>query len=131
MATITVFHNTTPDERGNLCKGMLDGYDHGDALVPVFTTTTERAGGTAADMATLEEIFHLLNVGADPDFGTPDERAVAYRRNRNRSLSVGDVVAIGQRWYACARIGWAQITEPAADDISYDSHEGTTSLVTA
>jgi hypothetical protein len=99
-------------------------------LVPVFTTTTERAGGTAEDMVTLDEIWRLLNVGEDPAFGTPDERAVAYRANRNRSLSLGDVVAIGPRWYALTRReGWAQITEPA--DISYDSHEGTTSLVTA
>jgi hypothetical protein len=36
-----------------------------------------------------------------PEFGTPDPRAVAYRKCGHRSLSVGDVVMIGDMALAC------------------------------
>jgi hypothetical protein len=40
------------------------------------------------------QLFDLFNIGDDPRFGTPDPRALAYRARGNRSLSVGDVLAL-------------------------------------
>ncbi|MBS2537096.1 hypothetical protein KGQ20_30500 [Catenulispora sp. NF23] len=42
-----------------------------------------------------DSVWALLNVGDDPQAGTPDPRAVNYRRRGHRSLSVGDVAAVG------------------------------------
>lgn len=58
-----------------------------------------------------EEVFRLLNVGDDPTFNEsgPDPRAVQYRMRGNRSLSVGDVIQIGVRWFACASSGWVPL----------------------
>ncbi|HEY0697395.1 MAG TPA: hypothetical protein VGD43_06255 [Micromonospora sp.] len=44
----------------------------------------------------LSDVYRLFNVGHDPQFGTPDPRAVVYRERGNRSLSVGDVVALNE-----------------------------------
>ena len=51
-------------------------------------------------------VVMLLNVKEDPAFGPPDPRAVDYRLCRNRSLSVGDIVAVDGRFYACEPSGW-------------------------
>ena len=56
-------------------------------------------------------MFELFNVGEDPAFGPPHPRAVDYRRCGNRSLSVGDVVAVDGRFYACASTGWAALKD--------------------
>jgi hypothetical protein len=63
-------------------------------------------------LAILERMFFLFNVGDDPAFGTPDPRAVAYRRQRLRSLSMGDVVALDDVFYACASVGWKRLDPP-------------------
>ncbi len=56
--------------------------------------------------------FEIFNVGDDPAFGEPDPRAVEYRKRGNRSLSVGDVVQVGDVWLACASAGWDVIEAP-------------------
>jgi hypothetical protein len=50
-------------------------------------------------------------VGHDPDFGIPDQRAVAYRQAGNRSLSVGDVVQVDAIWLAVDPIRFRQLTQ--------------------
>lgn len=45
--------------------------------------------------------------------------AIAYRANRHRSLSVGDVVVIGEQAWACDRLDWTP-TAVAAEDVCYD-----------
>jgi hypothetical protein len=37
------------------------------------------------------------------------EWALDYRARRNRSLSVGDVVVVGEQAFACDRVGWSPI----------------------
>jgi hypothetical protein len=109
--TVTVWHNVVTDFVGHHIA-MMDGYQVGHPLVPVFTYTVPVED--AINHATvIEEAFHLFNVGDDPTFGTPDERAVAYRARRNRSLSVGDVVQVATAWWACASGPWQQIDPPA------------------
>jgi hypothetical protein len=51
--------------------------------------------------AALELVFEQLNID------TPDQPwALKYRLDRRRSLSVGDVVVIGETAWACAPVGW-------------------------
>ena len=120
-----IFHNITTDANGRPL-GMLDGYEHGHALVPVAIFDVD------GDYP-LEQIYHLLNVGDDPQMmgGCPDERAVIYRQNRNRSLSVGDVVALKDgdeiTWSMCASIGWTTITPPRWL-AAHASQHGTTAM---
>lgn len=127
MRTITVFHNIATDEQGRML-GMLDGYVEGHPLVPVASYCDDEGGRRHA---ACERAFHLLNVGHDPDFGTPDERAVTYREQGNRSLSVGDVVQVTEgvlsAWFSCDATGFSHIAPPAWFALGVSGH-GTTSL---
>lgn len=53
----------------------------------------------------LNQAFRELNI----DEPTEDW-AKEYRANRNRSLSVGDVVVVGEVAYAVERMGWKQVS---------------------
>lgn len=59
--------------------------------------------------AALNTVFRELNM--DPT----TEWAQQYRRAGHRSLSVGDVIVIGETAWACASFGWKLIS---ADDLS-------------
>jgi hypothetical protein len=114
---VRVYHNIDPDH--------FFGYQPGHAVVPVFTADIPTEEWNPDRV--LEQVFHLLNVGDDPEFGTPDPRAVAYRQRRNRSLSVGDVVWLDDiiTWRACARVGWTHIDPPT---VVFQETHGTTPL---
>lgn len=74
----------------------------------------------------LAEAYRLCTVGHDPEFGPVDARASHYRERGNRSLSVGDVVAMTTDptadedqavFYAVAPAGFAKLdTAPTIDD---------------
>src|SRR5262249_4822114 len=81
--------------------GMLDGYEPTHPITLVYETEMS----PRHDLDACEKVFELLNIGDDPDFGTPDPTAVEYRARGNRSLSVGDVVSVDGRFYACGRVG--------------------------
>lgn len=53
----------------------------------------------------LNQAFEQLNI----DYPTA-EWAKEYRARRNRSLSVGDVVVVGEQAYACEPVGWKPVT---------------------
>lgn len=55
--------------------------------------------------ASLELVFEQLNID-DPD----QPWALKYRLAGHRSLSVGDVVVIGETAWACASSGWELLT---------------------
>lgn len=90
---------------------FLYGYRHGDPMqlaLEFYTDATKLEPGTPISI--LEQAFHELNVDE------PQARwAQDYRRDRNRSLSVGDVVVVGESAYACASVGWQSVTLNAAD----------------
>jgi hypothetical protein len=121
---VTIFHNVTHDGFGR--NVGFFGYQPGHALVPVFVYDDSLSEFTEV----CEQAFHLFNVGDDPEFGTPDERALAYRKARNRSLSTGDVVMVNigdvEHWYSCASIGWTEIDPPQF--VVWASCYGTTAL---
>lgn len=53
----------------------------------------------------LEIVFEQLNI-PHPQYTW----AIDYRRAGHRSLSVGDVVVLGETAWECAAVGWAPIT---------------------
>ena len=62
----------------------------------------------AAVYAALEVVFKQLNVGGDLLVATTWTEK--YRADGNRSLSVGDVVTIGESAYAVGRFGWDKVS---------------------
>lgn len=62
----------------------------------------------------LETVFEQLNID-DPT----TEWALKYRLAGHRSLSVGDVVVIGETAWACANSGWDLITAEQLHDAIY------------
>ncbi|MFC4859254.1 hypothetical protein [Actinophytocola glycyrrhizae] len=112
--TVRVFHNNNP--RDAMVFGFQPApYQVGDTEQPAHTVT-EVFSYTALpdDPYPVQFAYDLCNIGDDPTFfDRPDPRAVEYRDRANRSLSVGDVVAVhdnrgerGTRWYACAHAGF-------------------------
>lgn len=69
--------------------------------------TLDMAGQPSSETvkAALETVFEQLNID-DPTA----EWALKYRLAGHRSLSVGDVVVIGETAWACADRGWDLIT---------------------
>jgi hypothetical protein len=104
--TVTIFHNLARDPEGRH-TAFTDGYRPGDPMVRVFTYQAEADGRSPEAMA--EAAFEAFN--ADPDMlaGVQRDLATRYRRRMLRSLSVGDVVAIGEAALAVGRAGWTPV----------------------
>ncbi len=115
--TVRVFHNNNPRD------GMVFGfqptpYQVGDTEQPAHTVTAVFSyTARPDDPHPVQFAYDLCNIGDDPFFfDPPDPRAVEYRDRANRSLSVGDVVAVhdterGTRWYAVADAGFDALTQ--------------------
>lgn len=68
----------------------------------------------------LEKIFEEFNIGEGP-------MAQAYRDKMLRSLSVGDVVVVGESAWSCDRYGWTKISAKDLQDATVwntDQDEG-------
>jgi hypothetical protein len=70
-----------------------------------FTLPVAGQPSTEQVKAALETVFEQLNID-DPD----QPWALKYRLAGHRSLSVGDVVVIGETAWACAPSGWELLT---------------------
>lgn len=112
LTTAYVFHNVAANERG-WPLGMVEGHrpEHEIVLVAKLDVDADR------DHLVICEAIHLLfNVGDDPEFGKPNQRAIDYRARGNRSLSRGDVVGFHQngeaKFYAVASMGFEPLTGP-------------------
>ncbi|WP_370973915.1 hypothetical protein [Amycolatopsis sp. cg9] len=116
---VRVFHNNHAHDK------FLRGYESGQTVTEVFTYTTRPQGDTH-DHTLADEAFELFNIGDDPQFGTPDPRALDYRARRNRSLSIGDVLGIDGRFYSCDASGWREL--PEAPPVKQITAPGTTPL---
>ena len=127
-------HRGTPDQvrifhNNHFRGGGIFGYCADHSVTEVFAYTTARSACTT-DNDLLSMIFDLLNIGDDESMvGVPDPRAVDYRRCGNRSLSVGDVVSLGNHFYACASTGWDELED--APRIEQRRSFGTTPLYEA
>jgi hypothetical protein len=113
--TITVWHNVTRDHAGRP-TAMLDGYRPGDPMVCVFRYQV--AADRRRPEAIAEDAFAAFN--GHP--ASPQDAGLArrYYQRRLRSLSVGDVVTVGETPLVCERAGWAAlrggITEARIDE---------------
>ena len=121
---IQVFHNSRRDEVGR-CTAMMDGYRAGDPLTHVFDFDLTDADAAGSNWP--ERVYELLNIGDDPSFGTPDDRAVAYRARRNRSLSVGDVLIVDGAAQAVAHYSFESVRVDPAQLVNA-LHHGTTPI---
>jgi len=110
---VTIWHNVNRDENGRP-TGFFRGYHPEDAVCPVFTFTR------ADDKSILDWCFHVFN--APEEYLDKEDRKVAerYRANRLRSLSVGDVVQVGNRFWTCRSIGWDYLGCDVSLNVSED-----------
>jgi hypothetical protein len=91
---IQVFHNVDHDS--------FFGYQPHHPLVRVFRG--EHQTGETDPAAVAEELFEAFNIG-----GRFPQLAEAYRARQLRSLSVGDVVAVGEVPLAVASAGFKPV----------------------
>ena len=105
--TVTIWHNIAVDADGRH-TAMLDGYQPGDPVVRVFAYQASLAGRTAEQIA--EEAYDIFN--DHPRNPEGEELARRYYRHRLlRSLSIGDVVVIGEAALAAGRAaGWTPVS---------------------
>ena len=102
--TVTIWHNVAFDDQGRH-TAMLDGYQPGDPVVRVFAYQADPAGRPPEEIA--DEAFDTFNDHPrDPDGA---DLACAYYGRRLRSLSKGDVVAVGEVPLAVASVGWTLV----------------------
>jgi hypothetical protein len=104
MITVTIWHNVALDGQGHH-TGMLDGYQPHDPVVRVFTYRADPAGRAPEEIA--EEAFG--NCNDHPRDARGQDLARRYYKRELRSLSVGDVVAVGDVGLAVGRVGWALV----------------------
>jgi hypothetical protein len=81
---------------------MLDGYQPGNPMVCVFAYQADPAGRSPEAIA--EEAFAICNGHPHDTHG--EELARRYYERELRSLSVGDVVSVGEVGLAVGRVGW-------------------------
>jgi len=106
VITVTIWHNVATDAQGRH-TGMLDGYQAGNPIVRVFAYQADPAGRPPEAIA--EEAFAICN-GHPRDAGG-EELSRRYYQRELRSLSVGDVVAVGEVALAVGRpVGWEPVS---------------------
>jgi hypothetical protein len=115
MITITIWHNVALDGQGHH-TGMLDGYQPGDPMVRVFTYQAAPAG-SPEEIA--EEAFAICN--DHPPDAHGEDLARRYYERELRSLSVGDVVAVGEVGLAVGRTGWT-LVRGALNEVGTSEH---------
>jgi hypothetical protein len=92
VTRVSVLHNVARDEHDR--KISYFGYQDGHPLVVVFEADIG-LGDEACPSAVAEEIYVACNLDPDMLTGRMAVLARAYRDRRLRSLSVGDLVVIG------------------------------------
>ena len=105
---VTVYHNVArgPDDR----HINFDGYQPGQPLVPVFAYDVELLDGGMPELLLIaERAFEAFN--ADPDLltGRTRDLATRYRARSLRSLSIGDVLRLGDTALACDPVGFREV----------------------
>jgi len=111
FAQVTIYHGVKDHN--------FDGYDAGDPVAPVFTyvATMPAASGAVAEenrVHEAEHAYHMFNAPAEYLAGQDAVTARQYRALRLRSLSVGDLVAVGSQVYAVRSVGFAKLAASTA-----------------
>jgi hypothetical protein len=105
--TVSIWHNVTRDASGR--PTGYDGYSAGDEMVRVFTYDTAADGRDLTGIA--GEAYAIGNT-APGLAGQAAALAARYASRLLRSVSVGDVVAVGEAALAVARAGWLPLPGP-------------------
>lgn len=90
---VSVYHNVARDEAGRMIN--FGGYESGHPIVHVFDADID-VGDEVVASALAEMVWTAGNLDPDQLTGRMATLARAYRDRRLRSLSVGDVVALGE-----------------------------------
>ncbi len=114
--TVTIWHNVARDQHDRP-TGMLEGYHPGDPAVRVFTYQADLAGRAPEEIA--EEAFAICN--GHPRDARGADLARRYYERELRSLSVGDVVVVGEVPLAVGRAGWSPVRGGLAE-VRADEH---------
>ena len=115
--TVPIWHNVTRDQAGRH-TAPLDGFTPGDPMVRVFTYQTLPRGRSPEAIA--EDAFAAFNDHPRDDETTRLSRL--YYQRRLRSLSAGDVVAVGEVALAVARpAGWTPVSG-GLNEVRTDEH---------
>lgn len=88
---------------------MLTGHQPGAPMTLAYTYRV-RADRADTDEILLERVFAAFNDHPEHDDDHPHTRA--WYTNGFRSLSVGDVVGLDDRHYACRSSGWTAAPAP-------------------
>jgi hypothetical protein len=105
---VTVYHNVARDEAGHHLG--FDGYQPGQPLVPVFTYNAELLDGALPELRLVaEKAFEAFNLPPDLLNGRQRELAARYRARSLRSVSVGDVLRLGDMALACDPVGFREV----------------------
>lgn len=106
--SITVFHNVTEDSLGR--ASGFDGFEADQTFREVIQFDQPFVGRDE----TLEGVYFLCNHIPHEAFNEiePGSQQVidAYRSKQVRSLSVGDVIVMGESAYAVAKSGFDSVT---------------------
>jgi hypothetical protein len=103
MTQVSMLHNTTEDSMGRK-TGFSFGYRPGDTLREVFRFHVSESADDWREVAELA--FEVGNI--DPGMAA-DPRVHEYREARVRSVSVGDVIQVGDTFVAVGRVGWSVV----------------------
>jgi hypothetical protein len=114
-AHVTVDHNVAADDAGRHLG--FDGYQEGQPVVPVFAYDAHlHDDGMPELLRIAEAAFEAFNADLDMLAGIQRELATRYRDRRLRSLSVGDIVCVGEVALAVGRpAGWEPASGPLAE----------------
>lgn len=104
---VRIFHNNHHGE------AVCDGYraEHTVTEVYAYGSTTMRP-----ELVCQQAWYLCHEAHHHGELVTPDPVAIGYRARQNRPLDTGDVIAVGDRFYAVAHIGWMPIREPLLDN---------------
>lgn len=100
----------------NMHSDHFLGYEHGHPLEKVFSYEAPTTSGL---FRLADEAFHAFNAPSELVLPVYRPVAEAYRAARLRSLSVGDVLRVGDSWLACAATSWIALAE-APSEVSGD-----------
>jgi hypothetical protein len=103
ILTVSIWHNVTRDPEGR--HTGFGGFTPGDQMVKVFTYDPPAGGCSPAGIA--EDAFAAFNDA--PRSGEAAALARQYRQRRLRSLSVGDMVVVGETALTVARAGFTPL----------------------
>ncbi|WP_406690546.1 hypothetical protein REH65_32405 [Saccharopolyspora sp. ID03-671] len=102
---VRILHNNSP-------RASLFGYTLNDTVTQVFAYDDTEVDSATSCIEIAERAFQNFAVERTPTCENADPHAVSYLKAGLRALSVGDVVCVDGRFFACEPVGWYEIDPP-------------------